>query len=178
METATGYARPEAGLCFGSQFLGEDGVRLFEVLPSASFRRIRGLDEFWMAWTIDIYAHHADNRQAVFKERPDGELDAYFIDHGHLLGGPHGDIQPRLLVSRYLDARVYNDTPYDYINKIQKALCALDADQIWREIAALPDEWKTRSGTSSLASCLNRLTSADRLESTINVMGYLDQQVS
>jgi hypothetical protein len=33
MQTPKGRLRPDSGLCFGSRFLGGDGIRLLEVLP-------------------------------------------------------------------------------------------------------------------------------------------------
>ena len=80
--------RPASGLCFGSRFLGGNDKRLLEVLPGSSFKLVRIRVSFWLAWLIDVCADHVDNRQAIFVEYAGGWLDAHFIDHGHLFGGP------------------------------------------------------------------------------------------
>ena len=69
MQTPEGQLRPEPGMCFGSRYLGEDSTRLFEVLPGNSFRRVRNLQDFWLAWMIDICAGHTDNRRRSSSSR-------------------------------------------------------------------------------------------------------------
>lgn len=44
-----GLGRPKAGLCFGSRFLGGDGIRLLEIIPGSSFSRVRNQDSFCLA---------------------------------------------------------------------------------------------------------------------------------
>ena len=77
MQTPEGRLRPDPGLCFGSRFLGDSGMRLLEILPSTSFKRVRNLKNFWLAWMIDICAHHADNRQALFHEDPERPAERF-----------------------------------------------------------------------------------------------------
>jgi hypothetical protein len=107
MQTPAGRLRPDSGLCFGSRFLGGDGIRLLEILPGTSFERVRDRKNFWLAWLIDICAEHVDNRQAVFVEDSDGSLDPSFFDMGHLFGGPKADQAKHFRASRYLDPRIY-----------------------------------------------------------------------
>ena len=83
IETPEGTFRPDPGLCFGSQYLGGKDVQLFEILPGNFHKRVRNPDNFWLAWLLDVCGSHADNRQAIFRQRLDGSLDAIFIDHGH-----------------------------------------------------------------------------------------------
>ena len=78
MQTSKGRLRPDSGMCFGSRFLGGDGIRLLEILPGTSFKRVRNNKSFWLAWMIDICAHHADGRQAIFVEDAEGWLNAFF----------------------------------------------------------------------------------------------------
>ena len=39
MQTPEGRLRPSSGLCFGSLFLGQDGKRLFEILPALNVQK-------------------------------------------------------------------------------------------------------------------------------------------
>jgi len=88
-----------------SLFLGGDGIRLLEILPE-QFQAVRNRGNFWLAWLIDICAKHADNARQSFWMAHD-RLKAYFVDQGHLFGGPKGEQRPRFLASRYLDPRIY-----------------------------------------------------------------------
>jgi len=157
IETVEGRLRPKSGLCFGSEFLGGGRKRLLEILPGTSFKRVHDRTNFWLAWLLDICAEHADNRQAVFVEDAGGWLDAFFIDHGHLLGGPEGRRQVPIRASRYLDPRIYSDVSYENILSRLYALAALDVDRLWQCVAVIPDEWKSVSAVSSLGRCLDTL---------------------
>jgi len=61
-------------MCFGSRYLGGEGMRLLEILPGNSFKRVQNHQSFWQAWMIDICAGHVDNRQAIFLEGAQREL--------------------------------------------------------------------------------------------------------
>ena len=178
MQTPEGRLRPESGLCFGSRFLGGDGVRLLEILPGASFKRVLNFQNFWLAWMIDICAHHADNRQALFQEDAQGHLSAYFIDHGHLFGGPKGEQQSRFLASRYLDPRIYQSVSSKHLLRFQKIAGSLDVDQLWRQIQALPQGWKTDSALCAYSECLGRLSNATLLRNIIDSMVDAQQRTN
>ncbi len=170
METRDGRLRPASGLCFGSRFLGGDDFRLFEILPGSWFKKVRNLQDFWLAWVVDICAQHADNRQAIFREDPGGQLRAYFVDHGHMFGGANGGQQPRFQASRYLDGRIYQPQPPKSPLDVAGAIGNLDADQLWQRIQVLPDEWKTDSALKSFALCLERLSMPGLISDMLNRM--------
>ncbi len=170
MQTAEGHLRPASGLCFGSLYLGGDGVRLLEILPGTSFKRVCNREDFWLAWLIDICAQHSDNRQALFQENADGRLQAFFVDHGHLFGGPKGEQKPNFQASRYLDPRVYQGVSSHYIPSFQKIAGALKVDQLWRGIQELPDGWKTESALHGFEQCLHRLSDARLLQNIFDSM--------
>jgi hypothetical protein len=167
MQTPEGSLRPNTGLCFGSRFLGKEGIRLLEILPGTAFTRIRNRKSFWLAWMIDICAEHTDNRQAIFLEDAKGELDAFFVDHGHLFGGPKSEQRKHFIASRYIDPRIYQGVPsYKYVNA-QKVVGPLDVDQLWREVRNIPFDWITTSALANFEKCLNRLSNADLLQNVI-----------
>jgi hypothetical protein len=174
IQTPTGCLRPESGLCFGSEFLGGSGVRLFEILPGTSFPRVRNRQSFWLAWLLDVCALHTDNRQALFLEDAAGQLKAFFIDHGHLFGGPNGGEKMHFLGSRYLDPRIYESVSSQYVLDVQRVAEALDADQLWRRVRDLPGEWKRVSALDAFAQCLDRMSSPDLLQ---NVVDTIDEAI-
>jgi len=170
MQTPEGRLRPASGLCFGSRFLGGDGVRLLEILPGTSFKRVRNRASFWLAWLIDICARHIDNRQAIFVEDAGGWLDAYFVDHGHLFGGPKKGEVPHFQASRYLDPRIYPDTSAEQVRNFYKIAGFLNQDQLWQRAQALPDDWKTASAVDSFSQCLTALSTTKLLQGILDAM--------
>jgi hypothetical protein len=170
IETPEGRLRPTPGFCFGSRFLGGDGVELLDVLPGNCHGRIWNLDSFWLAWLIDICAEHADNRQAIFVRDARGWLHAFFVDHGHLFGGPNGNTRPHFLASRYLDPRIYRGVPSHHLPDSQKIARYLDTDQIWAKVRALPDQWKVPSALEGLLRCICRLSNPDLLHNIVETM--------
>jgi hypothetical protein len=157
MQTEGGRLRPASGLCFGSRYLGENGKRILEILPGSMFKRVHNQTSFWMAWLIDVCAEHVDNRQAIFVEDAEGWLEAHFIDHGHLFGGPKADMKRNFGASRYLDPRIYGEVSCEVLLSFQDVLQALDADKLWQRIEAIPVEWSRASARESVERCLQRL---------------------
>ena len=170
MQTPEGRLRPDSGLCFGSRFLGGDGIRLLEILPGTSFNRVRNRENFWLAWMIDICANHADNRQAIFVEDAEGWLEAHFVDHGHLFGGSKGEQRLHFQASRYLDPRIYQCISLQQRRYFQTIAGSIDVDQLWRRIHALPSDWKTVAALKSFAECLDMLSNAKLLRNILDTM--------
>jgi hypothetical protein len=110
-----------------------------------------------MAWLLDICAEHADNRQALFLESPQGGTTAFFVDHGHQFGGPHGEKRLHFLTSRYLDPRIYPHVGGEEAVGFLKAAANLNFDLLWRRVKSLPADWKTETALSNFAECLSRL---------------------
>lgn len=119
---------------------------------------------------IDICACHADNRQAIFLEDTEGGIDAFFVDNGHLFGGPKGDLQPHILASRYLDRRVYPGIQSRQLVSFQTTVQRLDVDQLWRRIEKLPDDWKKPSAIDGFAQCLCRLSTSNVVQNILDAM--------
>ncbi len=157
IQTPKGRLRPSSGLCFGSRFLEGNGKRLFEILPGFMFKRVRNQTSFWLAWLIDVCAEHVDNRQAIFVEDAEGWLDAYFVDHGHLFGGPNADLKRHFGASRYLDQRIYGQISSDALLDLETVLYALDSDKLRQQIEAIPAEWSHASARVGFERCLERL---------------------
>jgi hypothetical protein len=176
IQTTEGRLRPASGLCFGSQFLGENGKRLFEILPDSMFKRVRNQVSFWLTWLIDVIADQVDNRQALFLEDCEGWLDAHFIDHGHLFGGPTADLSRdfrascyrEFCASCYLDRRIYGQVPSEALLDFQNVLQALDLDILRQRIEAIPSEWSHASAREGFERCLQRLKMASYVQHVID----------
>lgn len=170
-QTQQGRLRPLAGVSFGSRFLSGQSARLFEILPGSYFERVRNATDFWLAWTLDVCADHSDVRQAIFREELSGQLGAVFIDFGHMFGGATGrDPFRHVLASRYRDGRVYSRMKPRFLLTVRKILDTLDVNQLWQQLAAVPDEWKTKSAIQNFTGCLDRLSDAASLEKTLDAM--------
>jgi hypothetical protein len=160
IEGAGGPVRPNSGLCFGSRFLGGNGIRLLEIIPKTSFTRIRNHYSFCLAWMVDICARHVNNRQAIFLEGAQGALKAFFIDNGDLFGNAKSIEEEDFLTSRYFDSRIYHGVSSDHLRNLQRDSECADVDRLWKRMRALPDDWKTRSAVDGFAQCLERLSNA------------------
>jgi hypothetical protein len=177
IQTPEGRLRPNSGPCFGSRFLGGEGIRLLEILPGNSFKRIRNLQSFWLAWLIDICSQHADNRQAIFQEDAKGRLNAFFVDHGHMFGGPKGELAPRFQASHYLDFRIYHHVCSKHLLDFQKIAGSLNVEKLWRQIQELPDDWKTTSALNRFTLCLDRLSTPSLVQNILDTMVDAQQKV-
>jgi hypothetical protein len=175
IQTPEGAIRPDHGLCFGSRYLGGNSARLLEILPGTSFSRIDDRRNFWLAWMIDICANHSDSRQAIFVEDGNGRLTTFFLDHGHLFGGPHGQDRLNFRASRYLDGRIYPDLSPKEVLDLLKVARSINVGGLWNQIARLPNEWKTTSALENFARCLFTLSDAARLkhilEAAVDTLG-------
>ena len=170
-QAPSGFVRPQAGLCFGSRFIGGQYTRLFEILPGNSILRIRNRTDFWLAWLLDVCANHADNRQAIFRQDGDGSYQAVFIDHGHMFCSPNGNLRPLLVTSRYyLDPRVYPNVCSEMIIELRKKAARLNCERLWRLVLSIPDEWLTKSAISNFAECLQTLSDSRSIEKVIEVI--------
>lgn len=178
LQTPEGRLRPDSGLCFGSRFLGGDGMRLVEILPGTSFKRVRNHQDFWLAWLIDICAGHADNRQAIFRETAQQGLIAFFIDNGHLFGGPKGELESHFMASRYLDPRIYEDVSSQHLLNLKKVVGALNVDQLWKQVQALPEEWIAKSALQNFQQCLKRLSTPILVQGILETMVDADERIN
>jgi len=172
MQTPEGRLRPASGLCFGSRFLEQKGKRLFEILSGAMFSRVRNQVSFWHAWLIDICADHVDNRQAVFVEDANGWLDAHFVDHGHLFGGPTAESNRNFRASRYLDPRIYTGVSFRALLDFQRRLQGLDLDKVRQRIEVIPSEWSHASARERFDCCLQRLKTDSLVQNVIETIAH------
>ncbi len=167
IDVSEGKLRPDRGLCLGSQFLGGEGNRIFEILPGSWVKRIRNLDDFWLAWMLDICAGSVGHREAIFHGELSEGLEAVFIDHGHLFGGPRGEQRFQFQTPRYLDGRVYRHHSSNLIAKLRSSVANVDSERLWLSVRSLPLEWKTESSLRRFSECIDTLSRLNRMERVI-----------
>jgi hypothetical protein len=176
MLSPNGRFRPATGLCFGSRFLGENGNRLLEILPGTSFRRVRNYAHFWLAWLIDVCAGQTDNRQAIFVQDSEGWLNAHFVDHGHLFGGPRAGPKKNFIASRYLDPRIYLRVPSEELLEFKRVVLTLDSDKLWKQIDLIPADWTQTSALSGFADCIQRLAKPRLVQNVLDTITDAQEQ--
>jgi hypothetical protein len=177
LETAFDRCKPAAGLGFGSRYLDRGESRIFEILAGGYFSRVRERKNFWTAWVLDVLSEHTDNRQALFLESASRWLDAYFIDHGHLLGGAWGTKTPVFKASRYLDARIYAEVSEEVGAAVMQAILGIDVEVLAAAGERVPAEWRTPSAWARFSELLERISNRSQMESTTNfVLGLTGKE--
>ena len=84
-----GTTFPACGVHFGSEYLGGQRYRLFDFMPKPRMHTLRNASQLLPIYLFDIWACHQDTRQCVYQKLQDANLyDTFFIDNGHLFGGP------------------------------------------------------------------------------------------
>jgi hypothetical protein len=175
LESEHGLVKPQTGLCFGSRFLELGECRVFEILSGGFFSRVRDRRNFWTAWLLDVLSEHTDNRQALFVEGETQWLDAYFVDHGHLLGGARGSAAPHFRASRYLDPRIYPAVSRADAEAAQKAILGIDPLALAETVLQLPALWKTASAIVRFGQLMRRFGDPALVESiTLFVLGLTE----
>ncbi len=174
IETQNETIRPKVGLCFGSRFVGDGMERIWEILPGSFQNRVENLADFWLAWLIDSCAGHTDHRQAIF--RGNRSMTAIFIDHGHLFGGPDGNVGAHAAASRYLDPRIYDNAARDITQDLYSRVATINMERFLLKLQSLPGSWMTEASLQRIAQCLNNLSDCSFLQKTLWSMENLVNQ--
>ena len=111
-ELPSGRRRPNKGVHFGSLLVGQPSGprRPTEYISPSRVNMITNRDAFLGMYLLDVWANHQDNRQAILlRGSNDCTQEVFFIDHGHMFGGPAWDFQERPGVAFHLEMAVYCD---------------------------------------------------------------------
>jgi hypothetical protein len=157
LETEHGLVKPRAGQCFGSRSLEWNEFRVFEILAGGYFGRVHSRRDFWTAWVLDVLCEHTDNRQALFVEGSSRWLDAWFVDHGHLMGGANGTQTPFYRASRYIDPRIYPETASVDAEEIAHIVRGIDLLDLAQTALQLPMVWKTATSVLRFGRLMQRI---------------------
>lgn len=100
--TRSGHTAVVPGLHFASRFIPDvTGKDAFEFIPSTLQSSIRDTSNCLGMFIFDVWAMHADSRQALFSLEG-SELYPIFFDHSHLFGGPAGRTNKPFIDGRLL----------------------------------------------------------------------------
>lgn len=167
-----GLQSSPAVLCFGSRFLESPQRRCYQILPGSSMTRVHNRSDFWLAWLIDICAGHTDDRQAIFIEQPNRMLQAVFIDHGNMFGGPRANEFPKARASRHLDGRIYPPLTNALIAALHKRAQSVNLDMLHRRLNGIPEQWKHAHSFKLISECVRRLSSRQELIETLDAIEH------
>lgn len=171
MQSEQGEVRPQAGICFGSVFVGQQRARLLQVLSRADFGRIQNRSSFWLAWLVDLCCEHTDTRQAVFQEDRKGRLDPWFVDMGHLFGGANGNQKARGIVRcRYPDQRIYPEILPTETSGYLSTIKSLDADALWAVARKLPEDWVSANALRAFFRGLETISNETLVRSFLQML--------
>jgi hypothetical protein len=97
-QTTSGTRRPDSGVHYGSRFVGElsGSNRPTDYISHSRVDEITNRTSFLGMYIMDVWANHQDSRQAILLGNADDRTkEAFFIDHGHMFGGPSGFFNER-----------------------------------------------------------------------------------
>jgi hypothetical protein len=137
-----GTAFPACGVHFGSEYLGGPRYRLFDFMSRSQLHKVRNASQLLPMYLFDIWASHQDTRQCVYTRLGEANLyDTFFIDNGHLFGGPawQGVAGPaRTLPSDISEPITVGDPRVEQCLKLfEEHIPQL----LHRAVAVIPPEW-------------------------------------
>jgi len=136
--------RCEAGLQFGSQFVG--GMmpgQVVDYLPEPQLDEVRNLAEFAGMLLVDKWTGNCNGRQAVFERRPrERKHRAVFIDQGYCFNAGEWTFPDSPLRGVFPRNRVYAKvTGWKSFEPWLGRIEALPAEALWRIAEEVPPEW-------------------------------------
>jgi hypothetical protein len=110
-ELPSGALRPHQGMHFGSLFVGQTSgaERPTEYISPSKINTITTREAFLGMYILDVWANHQDNRQAIFQRGSDNSRAVFFIDHGHMFGGPDWNFRNKPGSPLHLEMAVYTN---------------------------------------------------------------------
>jgi hypothetical protein len=136
--------RCEAGLQFGSQFVGGTMPgQVVDYLPEPQLDEVRNLAEFAGMLLVDKWTGNCNGRQAVFERRPrERKYRAVFIDQGYCFNAGEWTFPDSPLRGVFPRNRVYaRVTGWKSFEPWLGRLEALSAEVLWRIAEEVPPEW-------------------------------------
>lgn len=155
-QTSSGDELPETGVHLGVEFLGVSGFRIFDWVPGCLREPLSEVDLVWEQGIaiFDIWANQQDARQRVFRQNLEsGKIDTFFIDNGHLFGGPAWANLNRRSRGRSVPSQtaVLPSHVERWVPRLEKALEYF----ISQQFPIVPSHW-FEGNIASLKSCLHQ----------------------
>jgi hypothetical protein len=143
METsAREIAFPACGVHFGSEYLGGPQYDLYDFMPQNYIHKLKSVAQFLPIFLFDVWANHQDERQCVYQRLHSARLyDTFFIDNGHLFGGPTwskvADRSRALYWGNIRTPQMGDPKIEEWLKVFEERLPKL----LHRAIAVVPGEW-------------------------------------
>ena len=150
--TRCGKVKQSASLNFASLSVVQPERTVYEVLPGSWFPRIVNRAAFLGAMVLDIWLGNLEHRKALFVENEnDHTLEAVFVNHANILGGPEGCASRHQALPSYLDQRVYAGLDVTHgLNSWANHLAQNGEYAVKKALAGLPQEWVTSSAEAAV----------------------------
>jgi hypothetical protein len=149
-DTRSGKVKQSASLNFASLSVVQPERTVYEVLPGSWFPRLVNREAFLGAMVLDIWMGNLEHRKALFVEN-DHTLEAVFVNHAHMLGGPDGCASRHQVLPSYLDQRVYAGLDVAQgLNSWANHLAQNGEYAVKKALAGLPQEWVTSSAEAAV----------------------------
>jgi hypothetical protein len=133
---------PACGLHFGSEYLGGPQYRLFDFMPKSRSHTLRSSSQLLPIYLFDIWASQQDERQCIYQRTWNATLyDTFFIDNGHLFGGPmwrEAADQARTTHLNSIQPPMIGDPKVEQCLKLFEAYIP---KLLHRGVAVVPPEW-------------------------------------
>jgi hypothetical protein len=137
MEWTNGRVYPAIGVHFGSRYVGARDGAPMDYLPESYRHKIVNAEQFAGVNLFDYWADHRDGRQCVYRRvRGTGGYEAFFIDNGHLFGGPRWSSTKALQLPARLREREHVEAWLSLLEQRSPTLLAEAVRQI-------PTDWYT-----------------------------------
>jgi hypothetical protein len=136
--------RCEAGLQFGSQFVG--GLmpgQVVDYLPEPQMEEVRNLAEFAGMLVVDKWTGNCNGRQAVFERRPrERRYRAIFIDQGYCFNAGEWTFPDSPMRGVFARNQVYrNIMGWESFEPWLSRMEALPAETLWKIAEQVPPDW-------------------------------------
>jgi hypothetical protein len=164
MASAQGNTFPACGVHFGSEFIGTHQSSVFDLIPESQRHQVKNADQFTAIGIFDLWANHHDERQCVYRRPRSGEpYEAFFIDNGHLFGGPNWSEETHRserLFSLHIGQPSLGDPSVErWINSFEGSIPQILQDAVGK----IPREWYEGDIAGLYAGLLKRLRSLRRI---------------
>ena len=144
MDLGTRCVRCQAGLQFGSRFVG--GLmpgQVVDYLPEEQMAEVRNLGEFAGILALDKWTGNANGRQAVFaRKQRERRYRAVFIDYGYCFHAGEWRFEDAPLRGVYYRNDVYREIEgWESFEPWLTRLETMPAETVWAAASEVPPEW-------------------------------------
>jgi len=162
--TPAGFKRVVQGWQLALELASDKEGSLFEWISPSHIERFSNVNELLAIYVFDVWASHRDRRQCVFEYHRDLRCySAWFIDNGHLFGGPDWsrlNEGPRGATSPYVvppkeDCFELHQWASRFRKHLPRLLC--------EGMEMIPTEWYKSDIAAMVSVLTNRLKNLSRL---------------